>query len=117
MNRGSGAVAARRGAGYIGRNDFQVKIRGRIELGEIEATLATHPAVRQAAAAVHELRPEDKALVAYVVIEEHSGAANDAALQDYLRTRLPEYMVPQHFMRLESLPTTISGKLRSERPA
>jgi natural product biosynthesis luciferase-like monooxygenase protein/amino acid adenylation domain-containing protein len=87
---------------FLGRADGQVKIRGyRVELGEIEGVLAEHAGVGVAAVAVH-----DSNLVAYVV-----GDAESAALRAYLREKLPHYMLPADFVRLERLPLTPNGKL------
>ena len=101
---------------FLGRNDFQVKIRGfRIELGEIEARLATHSAVREAVVIAREDTPGDKRLVAYytaVGTSEQEGAIVGAEeLRRGLSAKLPEYMVPAAYVRLESLPLTASGKL------
>ncbi|MFI6901261.1 amino acid adenylation domain-containing protein [Nonomuraea sp. NPDC050394] len=88
---------------YLGRTDFQVKIRGqRVELGEIEALLTADPAVR---AAVVVLRGER--LVGYVVPE--GGDLPD--LTPALREKLPEHMVPATWVRLDALPVTANGKL------
>jgi thioesterase domain-containing protein len=89
---------------FLGRVDGQVKIRGlRIELGEIEAVLGSHPEV--AACAVLE---RDSRLVAYVVASPPAGGDDFRA---FLRSRLPEYMVPGAVRFLESLPLTPTGKL------
>jgi non-ribosomal peptide synthetase component F/acyl carrier protein len=97
---------------FLGRNDFQVKIRGfRIELGEIEAALGTHSAVREAVVIAREETPGDKRLVAYytsVVSEQAVGAEQ---LRAHISARLPEYMVPAAYVRLEALPLTANGKL------
>jgi amino acid adenylation domain-containing protein len=91
---------------YLGRVDFQVKVRGhRVELGEIESLLAAHDGVAQAVAAVREDR-----LVAYVTAA--AGEAPSAAeLRRHLEARLPAYMVPAAFVALERLPLTPNGKV------
>jgi amino acid adenylation domain-containing protein len=93
---------------YLGRIDYQVKLRGfRIELGEIEAVLEQHPAVRQCVAIIREDVPGNQCLVAYLVAEN---AATDE-LRQYLRQKLPEYMIPSTFVILDSLPLTSNGKV------
>ncbi|WP_415843455.1 phosphopantetheine-binding protein, partial [Xenorhabdus thuongxuanensis] len=92
---------------YLGRNDFQVKIRGyRIELGEIENALATHPQVKQAVVIDHEHKG-NQVLVAYLVTDS---VLSDDTLVRYLSARLPDYMLPASFTRLESVPLTLNGK-------
>jgi len=94
---------------FLGRNDHQVKIRGfRIELGEIEARLAEHPQVLETSViAVGD--GVDRRLVAYVVAEPAESLAG--TLRAHLATRLPEYMVPAAFVRLNALPLTPNGKI------
>jgi amino acid adenylation domain-containing protein len=94
---------------FLGRADLQVKVRGfRIELGEIEAVLVQHPAVREGAVAAPEMGG-GKRLVAYFV---PAGAAPiEADLKGWLAERLPDYMVPSHFVRLDALPLGASGKV------
>jgi acyl carrier protein len=95
----------------LGRIDHQVKVRGfRIELGEIEATLAKLDEVNQCAVAVREDRPGDQRLVAYYVAKG-DGEVSTSDWRTYLRTQLPEYMVPQQFVKLESMPLTPNGKV------
>ncbi len=94
---------------FLGRIDHQVKIRGfRIELGEIEAALQRQPDVRDAVAVAWADGSGDKRLAAYVTGE---GELDFAALKTALRRELPDYMVPQLFVRLDALPLTASGKL------
>lgn len=96
---------------YWGRIDDQVKIRGfRIELGEIEAALTRHSGVAQAAVGVWHHVSGDKRLVAYFVPVSDRRLAFEE-LREYLTERLPGYMVPSHFVCLQELPLTGSGKL------
>ncbi|MBE4748816.1 non-ribosomal peptide synthetase, partial [Corallococcus sp. ZKHCc1 1396] len=96
---------------YLGRVDFQLKLRGfRIEPGEIESVLANHPSVREAVVALREDGGDGGRLVAYVVA--HADQPLDAAsLRDFLKQRLPEFMVPSAFVSLEAIPLTSSGKV------
>jgi amino acid adenylation domain-containing protein len=96
---------------FLGRIDHQVKIRGyRIELGEIETVLAQHPAVREAVALAREDGRGDKRLVAYVVPNDGQ-QLTVSELYRFLRTRLPDYMLPSAFVTLETLPLTPNGKV------
>src|ERR1043166_5695062 len=92
---------------FVGRVDEQVKVRGfRIELGEIEVALKEHEHVSDCVVVVQE-DETGKRLVAYVVSEEQSSSE----LRQYLKERLPEYMVPSVFVSLEQLPLTVNGKV------
>jgi len=96
---------------FLGRLDQQVKIRGfRIELGEIEAALAQHPAVSQALVVTREETTGDKRLVAYLV-KDGGQAPGSGELRSYLQQRLPDYMIPAHFILLDEMPLTANGKL------
>jgi amino acid adenylation domain-containing protein len=101
----------------LGRADHQVKLRGfRIELGEVEAVLAGHPAVAQAAATICDDGTSDPRLVGYFVRAANSPADNGTAvdstvLRNYLKSKLPDYMVPPILVELTALPLTASGKL------
>ncbi|MBV9386823.1 MAG: amino acid adenylation domain-containing protein [Chroococcidiopsidaceae cyanobacterium CP_BM_ER_R8_30] len=95
---------------FLGRRDQQVKIRGfRIEPGEIERTLTQHVAVREAIVLVKEISPNDRRLVAYVVLD--SLEVQSVTLQQFLKAKLPEYMIPGAFVKLDTLPLTLNGKI------
>ncbi len=95
---------------FCGRIDTQVKLRGcRIELGEIESALLAHEGIRDAAADIRELGNGQRGIVAYIVAN-NSGPAADT-LRVFLGGRLPGYMVPSSFVRLDSLPKTPNGKV------
>ncbi|GAA5609547.1 non-ribosomal peptide synthetase [Streptomyces platensis] len=113
----SGDLLRRRADGrldFVGRVDGQAKIRGlRIETGEIESALREHPTVKDAAVMVRAgLGGEgtDQRLVAYLLLRPgDERPAEDWRL--FLRTTLPDYMVPNSFVTLDSLPLTSNGKL------
>lgn len=96
---------------HLGRFDFQVKVRGyRIELGEIEARCNEIEGVARSLVVTREDQPGDVRLVAYLATSP--GASVDlAALDRHLRSRLPQYMVPQHVVTLESFPQLPNGKV------
>jgi amino acid adenylation domain-containing protein len=97
---------------YLGRIDTQVKLRGfRIEPGEIEAVLSTLEGVREAVVLVREYIPGDRRLVAYVAAEEVLDRWDADSLRAALLKSLPTYMVPAHFLMLNSLPLTPNGKI------
>ncbi len=95
----------------LGRVDRQVKIRGvRIELGEIESVLLQQPTVGQAVAIVREDTPGDKRIVAYVVPEGEE-TPTQSALHHFLKSKLPQFMLPGAIVVLDSLPLTANGKV------
>jgi amino acid adenylation domain-containing protein len=95
---------------HLGRYDDQLKIRGfRIEPGEIESILCEHPEVGGCAVVAREAPNGEQQLVAYIVGEP--GHPSEAEARNWLRHRLPEYMVPSAFAYLGALPRTASGKL------
>ncbi|MEM8534763.1 MAG: amino acid adenylation domain-containing protein [Chloroflexota bacterium] len=111
---------------YIGRKDYQVKVRGfRIELGEIETVLCQHPDIREAVVLVREDTQGDKRLIAYLVGQENTIGDQDVdslqqatevssqipSLRAYLQKHLPNYMIPNTFMLLPTLPLMPNGKL------
>jgi len=107
----TGDIVRRRADGvleFVGRNDDQVKIRGfRVEPGEIAAVLTSHPGVADAAV-VARGDADTRVLAAYVVTD---GRSTPEDLLDFLRARLPEYLVPATITALDRLPLRASGKL------
>ena len=95
---------------FSGRVDHQMKVRGyRIEPGQIEAVVAQHPAWRESAVAIEEDAGE-KRLVAYVVRNPRVPAST-RELRDFLKQKLPDYMIPSRIVELPALPRTPNGKV------
>jgi amino acid adenylation domain-containing protein len=103
---------------FLGRIDDQIKIRGyRIEPNEIVSALNRHPDIRESLVVAREDSAGDRSLVAYVVVESDA-AATHSSLRDFLRSCLPEYMLPAAFVRIDSFPLTPHGKIdRTALPA
>jgi len=100
---------------YLGRLDTQVKLRGhRVELGEIETVLLEVPEISQAAAAIVEVAPGAKELVAYYAIRGGASPPETSAIVTLLRSRLPHYMIPAYLECLAHLPTLVSNKVDRE---
>jgi tyrocidine synthetase-3 len=101
---------------FLGRIDHQVKIRGyRIELSEIESLLKKHPDIKEAVVTANGENSEDRNLCAYVVPRNSdSGLPTELTsteLKEYLSQKLPDYMIPSHFLNLAKLPLTSNGKI------
>lgn len=96
---------------YLGRVDNQVKLRGfRIELGEIESVLASHASLQEAVVHVTG-EGEQQKLSAYVVVNHGKEAPTAGELRRHLRAKLPEYMVPTAYRRVEKMPLGATGKV------
>jgi amino acid adenylation domain-containing protein len=94
---------------YLGRMDRQVKVRGyRIDLGEIESALKSHPGVKDAIAISAE--SDNARLVAYIIPRPDS-IPTGGVLKEYLRHKLPDYMLPTAFIFISDFPLTLSGKI------
>ncbi|KAK9703355.1 hypothetical protein K7432_010792 [Basidiobolus ranarum] len=94
---------------FLGRNDFQIKVRGfRIEPGEIETLLMEHPHVRECVVLTQD-KDCDKRLIAYITAESDEKLCSK--LRVHLESKLPGYMIPSAFVRLEAFPLTSNGKL------
>jgi len=106
---------------FLGRTDHQVKLRGfRVELGEIEAVLRQHVTVGECAVVVRETAQGNKRLIAYVVARDSTASVDVTAagppnmvadLRDWLKGKLPDYMLPAAWVQLKQLPVTPSGKV------
>ncbi|WP_460727184.1 amino acid adenylation domain-containing protein, partial [Nocardia heshunensis] len=95
---------------YLGRTDFQVKLRGlRIELGEIESALTGHDSVAQAVVVMNSDPRTGDRLVGYVV--PSAGAVDIDVLRAHLSAQLPSYMVPAAIVSLDAMPLNANGKL------
>jgi amino acid adenylation domain-containing protein len=96
---------------YIGRADYQVKVRGfRIELGEIEALINQHPAVRETVVVAREDVLNGQCLVGYLVTHQET-TLSVHELRNFLKEKLPEYMIPSTFVVLDALPLLPNGKV------
>ncbi|CAD5973895.1 amino acid adenylation domain-containing protein [Planktothrix agardhii] len=94
---------------FLGRIDHQIKLRGfRIELGEIEAVLLKHPVVKEVIVNLHKTE-NNQQLVAYVTGEPIDDLFQQ--LKQYLKTHLPDYMIPSQIIRLDEFPLTPNGKI------
>ena len=96
---------------HLGRKDFQVKIRGcRIELAEVEHFLSSVPGVADSAVWIFKNRLGEDQLVGYIV-PKTAGNFRQESAEQYLANKLPDYMVPRHYMLLDSLPALPTGKV------
>jgi acyl carrier protein len=96
---------------YLGRVDRQVKVRGfRIELGEIESVLAQHETVRECLVLARQDNV-DQQLLAYVIAAAGQSTFSAETLRAFLKSRLPQYMVPSAFVPLDRFPLTPNGKV------
>jgi len=96
---------------FLGRLDDQIKIRGyRIEPREIASALNSHPDVQSSIVIAQEDEAGEKRLVAYVILNS-AQQPTAAALRNYLRKQLPDYMVPASFVQLPIFPLTANGKV------
>ena len=96
----------------LGRLDQQIKIRGfRIELEEIEYCLATHPALKNTAVIAADKYSREKQLIAYYTLKYEYLEVNDQDLRHYLKRYLPDYMIPQSFVRMDAFPLNANEKL------
>ncbi|WP_246258378.1 non-ribosomal peptide synthetase [Kroppenstedtia pulmonis] len=97
---------------FIGRADNQVKINGiRVELGEIENVLQKHPQVKDAVVAIKKETEELSRLLAFIIPKDLKEITDDKEIRNYLRSKLPEYMVPSFLFYLKEFPLNNNGKV------
>jgi amino acid adenylation domain-containing protein len=96
---------------FLGREDSQVKVRGfRVELGEIERVMLQHPAVRECVVLYNRVSQGNGRLTAYVV-DPSGHAVKVSELREFLKTKLPDYMVPSELVTIDHMPLTKNGKV------
>ena len=96
---------------YQGRVDHQIKIHGvRVEPGEIESAILQYPEIKQALVVAREDRPGDKQLIAYVIPTKLDGFV-PGAIRNFLKDKLPAYLIPSAFVPLTEFPLTFNGKV------
>jgi len=96
---------------FLGRMDHQIKIRGyRIELGEIEAVLGKANWIKESVVTTYGTTSADKKLAAYIVPNDHETQSTNS-IRAFLKSSLPDYMIPSQFIFLDKMPLTPSGKL------
>lgn len=96
----------------LGRIDHQVKVRGfRIELAEVEYAVCEHPSVKQCVVVAWKDDLSDERLVAYVVESREDRGATVAELRNFLKQKIPDFMMPSNFMLMDALPLTPNGKI------
>ncbi|MCR8995236.1 non-ribosomal peptide synthetase [Brevibacillus laterosporus] len=94
---------------FLGRMDQQVKIRGyRIEVGEIEKHIITHPSIHEAIVLAFPNDQNENELYSYYLSDEEVGQSE---LRQFLQQKVPDYMIPMLFIRIEKVPLTSNGKI------
>ncbi|HSD64176.1 MAG TPA: amino acid adenylation domain-containing protein, partial [Ignavibacteriaceae bacterium] len=96
---------------FLGRLDYQVKIRGfRIETGEIENVLNFHESIKQSLVTPVDNNKGEKTLTAYLVTASQNNFSVKE-IRNYLKKKLPDYMIPSFFIKLDKFPLTPNGKI------
>lgn len=94
---------------FAGRADDQVKIRGyRIELGEVSAVLNKCPGIKDCFIAIKDESKSKKFIMAYYISDND---LEENYIRDYMKNHLPHYMIPSYFIKMESFPLTVNGKV------
>ena len=94
---------------FMGRQDGQIKIRGnRVEIGEVESIINTHRDIKDLVITVHENTNQEKSLICYYT---SSKVLTPKEFRAFLGEKLPEYMIPSYFLKIETLPLNFNGKV------
>jgi acyl carrier protein len=102
---------------HLGRKDFQIKIRSlKVDVSEVEKALANHPGVKEAIVTSRQDPSGDAQLVAYFVPSSHL-APTVSGLRNFLQGKLPDYMIPSAFIKLDAIPLTSTGSGKVDRRA
>jgi len=99
---------------FLGRADSQIKLRGyRIELGEIENVISEYEGIKNTAVIAKEFSNGEKKLFAYIVISDKNINTDEIKdkLISFLKTKIPEYMIPHDFIFIDTMPLTGTGKV------
>ncbi|MCK4258418.1 MAG: non-ribosomal peptide synthase/polyketide synthase [Halanaerobiales bacterium] len=97
---------------FVGRKDNQIKLRGyRIETKEIEAVINQHPLVKGSVVTVKEDNSHDKYLCGYYQVDDANLDVDVREIEDFLKARLPEYMIPGYLLQIGEIPLTPNGKV------
>eukprot|EP00833_Pecoramyces_ruminatium_P011152 jgi/Orpsp1_1/1185184/evm.model.c7180000092647.1 len=97
---------------YLGRIDFQVKINGqRIELGEIESKILEMPEIQQCVVIDKMKENGEKYLVCYYITGKEGKEISNKSIREYLGTKLPRYMIPNYYIKINEIPLSSTGKL------
>lgn len=101
---------------FLGRKDDQIKLHGiRIELGEIQFHLLEHPDIQDAVVVCQKVDLLDHRMVAFLIANNKQIELSSAELKSFLKTRIPDYMVPEHYVWLSALPIKENGKIDKEK--
>jgi amino acid adenylation domain-containing protein len=96
---------------FIGRIDQQIKIRGfRVELEEIRSQLLKYPGIKETVVISNLDKKGDRYICAYIVVRSQEQGEASSDLREYLSARLPDYMIPSYFVRIDKIPLTPNGK-------
>ncbi|HCC0380598.1 TPA: amino acid adenylation domain-containing protein [Legionella pneumophila] len=101
---------------FLGRKDDQVKLRGiRIELGEIQHHLLAHPNIHDAVVVCEKVDCLDHRMVVFLIANNKQTKIGSAELKSFLKNRLPDYMIPEHYLWLSAFPIKENGKIDKEK--